>query len=247
MAPSVTSTRRSAGGNHSPFSGDPHNMSVNPPPVASRSGVPIAAAVVVALSVALLAGGLVVVVSRAASSEGSEGAWQQGAAVDPPRARPDFVLTDTGGREFDFAEETGGRLTLLFFGYLSCPDVCPVHLATLSAALDQVSVQPLVVFVSVDPDRDSPSEIRSFLDSFDQDFIGLTGSPAALAQAQEAAGLAPATVDGEGDDAVVTHSTEIVAYTADDLAHVTYPFGTRSAAWVADLPLLARGAVAGGS
>lgn len=197
--------------------------------------------------VALLAGALVVVASGddVASDDTADdpNGLVQGTWLDPSRPRPDFVLTDTDGQAFDFAAETSGRLTLLFFGFVSCPDVCPVHLATLSAALDQVSVDPLVVFVSVDPARDAPADIRTFLDGFDHDYVGLTGTPTDLAQAQEAAGIGVATIEGEGDDTIVTHSTEIIAYTPDDRAHVTYPFGTRSAAWVADLPLLADGTV----
>ena len=63
-------------------------------------------------------------------------AWQ-GVLLAEPQPRPDFTLTDTSGQPFDFRAETQGKLTLLFFGYTHCPDVCPIHMANLSAALAQ--------------------------------------------------------------------------------------------------------------
>lgn len=212
----------------------------------TRTPSPARARVVVIGVAVLLGVGLLAGLSFAAANterDGAAGDGWHGVLRDAPRDRPDFTLVDTDGRPFDFVAETQGRLTLLFFGYLSCPDVCPVHLATLDAASEQVSADPLVVFVSVDPARDAPAEIRSFLDSFDTDFVGLTGTPEQLEAAQRAAGVPPATNDREADseDYIVTHSTEIIAYTADDRSHISYPFGTRRADWAADLPALAAG------
>src|SRR5688572_7503354 len=68
--------------------------------------------------------------NAAGASADAQSTWG-GTPVDPPFARPDFTLTDTDGQPFDFGAETGGELTLLFFGYTNCPDVCPVHMATL--------------------------------------------------------------------------------------------------------------------
>src|SRR5829696_8229321 len=100
-----------------------------------------AVAGLVALGALLLGLGTLVAVTgpddpAPVAGQGTDDTWR-GAVLDPARPRPAFTLTDTEGRPYDFAAETQGRLTLLFFGYTSCPDVCPVHMATLSAALDQ--------------------------------------------------------------------------------------------------------------
>jgi protein SCO1/2 len=178
-------------------------------------------------------------------------------AVDVAVARPRFTLTATDGTPFDFASRTAGRLTFLEFGYTHCPDVCPVHMANLAAALRQLPPSDRmridVVFVSVDPDRDSLPVLRKWLDTFDPTFIGLTGSREALDSAQRAVGFAPAIVQpaapGQPGSEVVTHAAPVLAFTADDTAHVMFPFGTRQADWERDIPhLLARaGRATGGN
>ena len=133
-------------------------------------------------------------------------------------------------------------MSLLYFGYLNCPDVCPVHLAQIAEVFDSmpdVARETEVVFVSVDPQRDSPEEIREFLDRFDTRFVGLTGTPEELKAAQEAAGVPPATITGEGEDYTVDHAGWVLAYSPDGLNHAIYPFGTRQTQWNNDLPILA--------
>jgi protein SCO1/2 len=167
----------------------------------------------------------------------------QGEVVDPPTPKPSFVLTDTSGEPYDFAVETEGKLTLLYFGYLNCPDICPVHLAQIAEVFDripEVARDAEMVFVSVDPDRDSPEEIRRFLDNFDSRFVGLTGTHAELKQAQTAAEVPPAIIVGDGDDYTVDHAGWVIAYAPDGLNHSLYPFGTRQSVWANDLRLLAR-------
>jgi protein SCO1/2 len=166
----------------------------------------------------------------------------QGVVVESPQPRPEFVLTDTEGDHYDFAAETEGKLTLLYFGYLNCPDICPVHLAQIAETFDKipdVARDAEVVFVSVDPGRDSPGEIRAFLDNFDPRFVGLTGSGKELEAAQEAAGVPPAQFVGEGEDYAVDHAGWVIAYAPDDLNHSIYPAGTRQSQWTNDLGILA--------
>jgi protein SCO1/2 len=114
--------------------------------------------------------------------------------------RPSFVLTDTEGERFDFAEQTGGRPTLLYFGYTNCPDECPTAMADIAGALrsaePQVAGKTRVVFVTTDPDRDSGPVLRRWLDKFDTDVVGLTGTQAEVDAAQEAVGVAPAAKGG---------------------------------------------------
>lgn len=165
-------------------------------------------------------------------------------------ARPTFSLTSTDGRPFDFARETGGTLTLLTFGYTHCPDVCPVHLANLAAVLRDLSAEDRarvrVVFVSVDPGRDSAAVIRRFLDQFDREFIGLRGTADEVNTIQMALNLPPATVTTNSAGQIeVGHASQVIAFTPDDSAHVIYPFGTRQGDWAHDVPQLLHGAFAG--
>lgn len=165
----------------------------------------------------------------------------QGGIVDPPEPKPSFVLEDTSGEPFDFATETEGKLALLYFGYLNCPDICPVHLAQIAEVFDQdpaLARETEVVFVSVDPDRDSPAEIREFLDTFDPSFVGLTGTEQQLEAAQSVVGVPLARYIGEGDDYTVDHAGWVIAYSPDGLNHAVYPAGTRQSEWLNDLPLL---------
>jgi protein SCO1 len=173
-----------------------------------------------------------------------------GALLHEPDPRPDFTLTDADtGEPFDFGAETGGQLTLLFFGYTSCPDICPIQMHILAQALRQSGMpQPTVVFVGTDTERDTPERIREFLDQHNSDFVGLTGTPEEIAAAEAAAGV-PASmvlpddtsgdpVDEGSDDYLVGHASQVIAYTPDDLAHVVYPEGTRQQDWTTDLPRL---------
>jgi protein SCO1/2 len=170
-----------------------------------------------------------------------------GAELVHPRPKPEFVLTSMGGSAFDFRRETDGYVTLLFFGYTHCPDVCPVHMANLGAVLDrlpfEVSSRVKVVFVTTDPARDTPARLRKWLGGFSPDFIGLTGSPEQLTRAQIAAGLLPATrdtADSSRADYGVGHAAQVLAYTSDNLERVEYPAGTRQEDWAHDLPMLVR-------
>lgn len=166
----------------------------------------------------------------------------QGVVIDPPQPKPEFTLTDTAGNRYDFVAETEGKLTLLYFGYLNCPDICPVHLAQIAETFDripEVARDAEVVFVSVDPERDSPEEIRAFLDNFDERFVGLTGTLEELETAQTAAGVPVAVFVGDGEDYTVNHAAQVFAFAPDGMNHSVYPFGTRQSQWNNDLQVLA--------
>jgi protein SCO1/2 len=171
----------------------------------------------------------------------------QGMALTPPQEKPTFTLTDTQGRPFDFRKETDGYVTLLFFGYTHCPDVCPVHMANIAQALKNMPVPDAsrikVVFVTNDPDRDTATRLRSWLDTFDPNFIGLRGTPAEIAAAEAAAHIPPSAKDttaaGAGAGAyLVGHAAYVYACTPDNVCRFLYPFGFRQSNWAHDLPLL---------
>lgn len=166
-----------------------------------------------------------------------------GAELATPQPVPEVVLTATNGAPYHLADSVRGRVTLVFFGYTNCPDICPVHLANLAAVLDRLpdAVQRSVgvVFITTDPARDSLPRIREWVRQFDRDFIGLGGSDSAIAAAQRGFGVQPAVKDtATTDDYLVGHAAQVIAVTRDGLARVWYPAGTRQRDWAHDLPRL---------
>ncbi len=122
-----------------------------------------------------------------------------------------FTLVDHQGRERS-DKDFQGRYLLVYFGYTFCPDICPTGLQTLSSALDLLGerasrVQPL--FVSVDPDRDKPEILKSFVDQFHQRLIGLTGSEKQVRNVARAYRIFRGKVviaDEPKDEYLVTHT-----------------------------------------
>ena len=121
-----------------------------------------------------------------------------------------FALTDQQGRMLD-AEALEGRWTLLFTGFTHCPDICPTTLATL-AELDQRlgPSAPRFLFVSVDPERDTPERIAAYLAHFDPDLVGATGTKEAVEAFTRGLGLAQVKNPGVGDEYTVDHSAALV-------------------------------------
>jgi len=176
---------------------------------------------------------------------GAESTYR-GGMVSPPLPKPKFTLTDTSGTAFDFSTKTQGYVTLLFFGYTHCPDMCPLQMQLIEQALKKLPMEAAqqfkVVFVTTDPERDSPQVLRTWLDHFDKRFIGLTGSDAAIDAAQIAANLSPAKKSAVRPDGAyeVGHAAFLLAYTKDNLAHVIYPAGVQAEDLAHDLPYLAK-------
>ena len=139
---------------------------------------------------------------------------------------------------------TDGKLTLVYFGYTHCPDVCPTTMADLAAALRRLPPAQrsriAVVFVTTDPWRDTPKVIKSWLAAFDPSFIGLTGDYAKIQTAAKSLGIPlerPKSTTGDYD---VTHGAEVLPFGTDQLAHLVYTAGVSSQGWAADLPKLLR-------
>jgi protein SCO1/2 len=187
-------------------------------------------------------GFLLLCASLGSAQQGNTGPYR-GGLVTPPLPKPAFVLTDTSGAPFDFRQKTDGYVTLLFFGYTYCPDQCPMHMANLGAALKKlppaIAGQVKLVFVTTDPERDSPAVLRRWLDLFDRHFIGLTGTERAIEAVERAAGVPVAVKTGlASGNYAVSHANFVVAYSKDNLAHVIYPGGISKDDWVHDLPIL---------
>jgi len=189
----------------------------------------------------LLAAALLFACSRGETEVRS--AWR-GTLLSEPVEKPDFTLADTDGKPFRFREATAGQLTLLFFGYTNCPDICPLHMASLATVRRGLPFamknRIRVVFVTTDPARDTPQVMRVWLDQFDPDFVGLRGDSAYVARLQNSLGMASAILGPRGADGrySVGHAAQVLAFTPDGRAHLQYPFGTRQEDWAHDLPKL---------
>jgi protein SCO1/2 len=167
--------------------------------------------------------------------------------LEPPVVLPAVTLDDVAGRPFHLREDTGGALTLLFFGYTHCPDVCPVHMANLAAVLRdlplEISRQVDVLFVTTDPERDTPERLEEWLSALHPRFVGLRGTRAEVNALERSLSLPASVLDvGSGEQAdAVGHAAQILAFGPDDTARVAYPWGTRQRDWLRDLPRLVRG------
>lgn len=167
-----------------------------------------------------------------------------GIPATQPLPKPDIVLTDTAGQAYDFRARTEGKITLLYFGYTFCPDICPTHMATVAAALKELppeeASQVEVVFVTIDPDRDTPEQLRTWLDLFDASFVGARANgELAVRNMQYDVGLHPATKNPLPDGQyTISHPTLMTVFTRDDLGHVYYPYGTKKEALAHDLKVL---------
>lgn len=172
---------------------------------------------------------------------GTGGGPFEGRELDPPLVEPRFTLTDTSGEPFDLARDATGPVTLLYFGYTGCPDVCPTHMAAIAKALSDLPAEQAervdVVFVSVDTVNDDGQRLRDYLDRFDPSFVGLTGTADQVDDALQSIGLPPTAI-GDADEFPPQHPSDVLAYTADGRAHVSYPFGTAPSAFEADIPRL---------
>ncbi|MCW2764112.1 MAG: SCO1/SenC [Nocardioides sp.] len=181
-----------------------------------------------------------------ACGSGGNGAFH-GKTLDPPFSVPAAPLTDTSGNAFSLTADTDKPLTLVFFGYTHCPDICGVVMGHLASAMTRLSVadrdQVDVVYVTTDPARDTEPKLRRYLDHLDPGFIGLTGDLQDIVATGKPLGVG--ITQGErlpsgGYD--VTHGTTITAIDSRDEAPVYWNEDTSSAQFAADIhTLLAKG------
>ncbi len=125
-----------------------------------------------------------------------------------PRPKPvgEFRLTDTSGRDFT-RRDLGGAPTLVFFGFTHCPQVCPTTLMKLAQVRKRAGLEGLrVLFVSVDPQRDSAALLGLYLHAFDPAFLGLTGDPEPILTLAANFGVAASRVQLPGGDYTMDHS-----------------------------------------
>jgi protein SCO1/2 len=147
-----------------------------------------------------------------------------------PKAVADFRLLDASGQPFT-RQDLIGRPALIFFGFTHCPDVCPTTLLKLARIKREAAVPGLrVVFVSVDPQRDTPPLLGMYVHAFDASFEGLTGDDAAIGKLAANFSVAVNRVELPGGDYTMDHSA--VVFLLDRQARMvaifTPPFEVRT-------------------
>jgi protein SCO1/2 len=154
-----------------------------------------------------------------------------GTVLRVPLPVGDFALTDHEGRAFD-GSRLEGHWSFLFFGYTSCPAVCPMTLGSFSDVQKLIAGAPdagdaapaQFVFVSVDPERDTTERLGTFVPYFHPDFVGATGSPEALEPLTDVLGIYHAKVAGESErDYLVDHTTSVMLIDPQRRLHAIFP------------------------
>lgn len=162
---------------------------------------------------------------------------------DPAVPAEPFTLTDQDARPFRFPRDLDGEVALVYFGYTHCPDICPGTLAGIAVALRELPAdigdQVDVLFVTVDPERDTTEVVGDYVGLFSEDFVGLTGDEEDVQAILGSLGLPPATkYDLGGGEYGVGHPAGVLAFTPDGFAHLEYPFGVTVEMWTHDLEKL---------
>ena len=140
------------------------------------------------------------------------------APVGVPGVGGPFTLVDQDGRtvtERDFA----GATHLLFFGFTHCPDVCPTTLQQISDVLEALGPKGKgmrVAFVTVDPERDDPASLKTYLSSFDPRITGLTGTPEQVTAAEKAYRAYARKVPGKEGDYTMEHTALVYVMDAQN-------------------------------
>ena len=151
-----------------------------------------------------------------------------GTWLPSPKPVADFQLTDHKGQPFTLAS-LQGHWTFAFFGYTQCPDVCPTSLSMLAQVMrrlednPQVKTLPRGLFVSVDPERDTPELIARFVPYFHADFIGATGEQDELMKLTRQLGILYQKAAGDSDDNyLVDHSAAVILFDPDGHFHALF-------------------------
>jgi protein SCO1/2 len=162
--------------------------------------------------------------------------------VEPYPPATNFELVRDDESSFQLSEKRG-NIVLLFFGYTSCPDVCPTTLADLNLALEKLKKDDAdrveVVFITVDPDRDTPERTQTYVNHFNSDFIGLSGTEEELSKVWNDYGVYRETVEGTSAAGyLVNHTARVTLIDEDGNLRVSFGFDTPVDDIVHDLKLI---------
>ncbi len=175
---------------------------------------------------------------------GSSGTMElSGTPLDPPAQVVATPLVDTAGDAYSLVDDTDKDLTLVFFGYTNCPDICGQVMATLAgtlARLDDEQKERLdVVFVTTDPARDDEATVEDYVDAYDPSITGLTGDLDDIIEVGRS--MAVGVDKGEklpSGGYEVTHGTQVIGIDADDVAPVYWNADVSQAQLAHDVTML---------
>lgn len=160
---------------------------------------------------------------------------------NPAYMAPEFSLPGSTGSNVTLARYRG-KVVLLTFGFTNCAAVCPTTLATLAQTrsdLGRTAGSVQVIYVTVDPERDTVARMREYLAAFDTSFVGATGTAGALAAVRQKYGVT-AVKHGTGRDYVMAHTSSIFLIDRAGKLRALMPFGHDAADFVHDIKLLAQ-------
>jgi protein SCO1/2 len=163
----------------------------------------------------------------------------KGGVFEPPYQAPGFALRSSDGSELTLARFRG-KVVLLSFGFTHCAAVCPTTLATLAEArqaLGAAADAVQVVFVSVDPERDAPAQLKAYLSAFDPSFVGGTAEPEVLAAMRRRYGVVAEKVP-VGSSYAVDHTSSIFLIDAQGRLRAMMPYGREALDLVHDIKLM---------
>jgi protein SCO1/2 len=153
----------------------------------------------------------------------------RGTLYDPALPAPEIELALGDGSSFKLSEKRG-NVVLLFFGYTSCPDVCPTTLSELrkiKTELGEDASRVQVVYVTVDPDRDTPEKVQEYVSLFNSSFIGLSGSLDELEPVWQDYGVYRQIEETESESGyLVTHTARVYLIDLEGNLRLSYAFGT---------------------
>ena len=154
----------------------------------------------------------------------------------------EFSLVDQDGSAIN-QDVFKGQWDLVFFGFTNCPDVCPITLQVLSVAKQQLEQQgqaplPRIVLVSVDPDRDTPEKMASYLSNFGDGNLGITGDIDEIRKLTDGLGIFFEKRAGETDFYSVDHSAVVIVINPDGQFHALFGSPHKIENFVNDLPLI---------
>ena len=177
-----------------------------------------------------------------ACGEDEAPATLHGSRLDPPFRVSSTELVDTEGNPYSLVADTDKPLTLVFFGYTNCPDVCGLVMSNLASAMKRLDEadreQVEVVFVTTDPARDTAPVLRDYLDRFDPSFTGVTGDIEEIVEVGRSVAVGMGAELPSGGYEVGVHSTQVTAIDAEDDAPVYWNHETSSAQFADDVHTL---------
>lgn len=153
----------------------------------------------------------------------------RGGEFDPPEQAAPIELTDQFGNGFSLSD-LEGEVALIYFGYTTCPDLCPTTLSDFSYVKDQLgddAERVKFLFVTVDPERDTADRINQYLAFFDPEFVGLYGSETEIESVKSAYGVVSEKVEypDSATGYLVDHTSLVYVIDTDGNLRLTYPYG----------------------